>query len=491
MEVSLTDRQDIAYNTCATEVLYGGAAGGGKSYFLRVSAIRWAMSVSGVQVYIFRRTYPDLVANHLRGPSSFNVLLSDALNAGRVKFNKDDMEYTFWNGSVIKLAHCQYDDDVVKYQGAEIHVLLIDELTHFTEYIYRFLRGRVRAIGLKLSNEEKLLLPRIEAGSNPGSVGHAWVKRSFVNATCDGKVISPMEVWRTPKSEGGMLRVYIPAKVSDNPYLLAEDPTYADRLEGLGNEALVRAMRDGDWDIVAGQAFEKLRKDRHGLEPFVIPDSWMRFRAMDWGSSHPFAIGWYAVSDGNPVFFDDRKTIHLPRGAIVKYREWYGWNGTPNEGARLEASEVARGIVRLSDGERYNYTVADPSMWKADGGESHAETFARNGVLMRRADNKRIPGYIRMRQMIAGTDGFPMFYIFNTCLHTWRTLPDLVMDRDNLEDVDTDQDDHIYDCDRYALMSRPHVEDKTVLKDTKWLNTATMDELFPLEDHEGQVWQRV
>src|SRR5687768_16976238 len=224
MEIKLEPKQTLAFQTEATEVLYGGAAGGMKSFLLRVSAIRWCMEVPGIQVYLFRRTLPDLRDNHLRGPSSLHVMLQEHLKSGHVKFRGVENEFEFWNGAILHLCYCDSENDVEKYRGAEIHVLMIDELTHFTEYQYRFLRSRVRIAGLNVPEKYKSRLPRIETASNPGSIGHAWVKRTFITPKPYG------EMWRTTSEEGGMLRQYIPARLTDNPHLTRDDPNYADRL---------------------------------------------------------------------------------------------------------------------------------------------------------------------------------------------------------------------------------------------------------------------
>lgn len=462
MDIRLEPKQGIAFQTEATEVLYGGAAGGMKSFLLRASAMRWCADVAGVQVYLFRRTLPDLRDNHLRGPSSFHVMLADLVQSGHVKYRAVENEFEFWNGSILHLCYCDSEGDVEKYRGAEIHVLLIDELTHFSEYQYRFLRSRVRVAGLKVPEKYKGRLPRIETASNPGSIGHAWVKRTFISPK------PAMEVWRAGAEEGGMLRQFIPAKLAENPYLTRDDPQYADRLRGLGASELVRAMLDGDWDIIAGQAFEKLRRDLHGIEAFEIPRHWMRFRAMDWGSARPFCVDWYAVAsedvhvrNGAILSGDDVSgAVLVQRGCMVMYRQWYGWTGKANEGLRMEVGEVAQGVVSRSGDERYAWTVGDPSMWKVDGGPSHAESMLRHGVPMRRGDNSRNAGYVEMRSRIAGTERGPMLFVFKSCHDGfWRTLPDLVMDEHTYgpksEDVDTQQEDHAYDACRYACMSRP------------------------------------
>jgi hypothetical protein len=375
------------------------------------------------------------------------------------------------------VCYCDSENDVEKYRGAEIHVLLPDELTHFSEYQYRFLRSRVRLAGLKVPEKYKGKLPRIECASNPGSIGHAWVKRSFISPK------PPGEIWRTPPEEGGMLRQFIPAKLSDNPYLTKDDPDYANRLRGLGADSLVRAMLDGDWNIVAGQAFEKLTRERHCIEPFDPPGDWLCFGSFDWGSTRPFSFGLWAVSNGNPLF--DGRTYR--RGAIIRFNEWYGWNGKPNEGLRMEVAEVAEGIKKKIGERKLAYIVSDPSIWKVDGGPSIAETMMKNGVIMRKGDNSRHTGYIEVRNRISGDEDGPMLYATKNC-HSgfWRTMPDLVMDEHKhglkSEDVDTDQEDHCYDDVRMGCMSRPWM---TINKP----KNPPPDRWLKFEEPEEETWK--
>jgi len=237
--------------------------------------------------------------------------------------------------------------------------------------------------------------------------------------------------------------------VTDNPTLLGADPEYLDRLSGLGSPALVKALKEGDWDIAAGQAFEQFSRDRHVVEPFGVPAHWTRFRSLDWGSSKPFSVGWWAVADG-----EDRG---LPRGALVRYREWYGWGGRPDEGLRLTSAEVAEGIrEREPPGERIAFSVADPAVFGRSDGPSVAERMAAAGVVLKRGANGRHAGYQEVRARLAGEDGRPMLYVFSTCTDGFlRTFPELVLDPLDPEDVATRQEDHVYDEVRYACMSRP------------------------------------
>jgi len=460
LTLELHPRQTVAFESPAQEILFGGAAGGGKSFLLRAFALAVCVGVPGVQVYLFRRTSPDLFHNHMEGPSGFPALLAPWIEAGQARINFQRGVIEIGNGSAIHLAHCQYEKDVYKYQGAEIHVLLIDELTHFTRSQYTFLRSRVRLGSLDVPDAWRDRLPKIICASNPGGVGHNWVKAMFVDPA------PPGEIWRAPADDGGMLRQYIPARLEDNPSLLANDPDYERRLEGLGNPALVRAMRLGDWDIVAGGFFDDLW-DRavHVLEPFPIPASWRIDRSFDWGSAKPFSVGWWAESDG--TWTDE--TPRLPRGSLVRIAEWYGWDGkNPNVGARLSDTEVARGILERERafpwGRRVQPGPADSSIFVSDPGRpSIADNMASVGVRWIEADKSpgsRKNGWQAMRRMLkAARDRDmeqPHLYVFSTCTHFIRTVPVLPRSERDPDDIDTDAEDHIADETRYRIMTPRH-----------------------------------
>jgi hypothetical protein len=445
----------VAFETVATEVLYGGAAGGGKSHLMRIAAIVWCSAISGLQVYLFRRIRDDLVKNHMEGPKGFRAMLAGWVNAGWCTIVEDEIR--FWNGSKIYLCHCKDEKDIYKYQGAEIHVLLVDELTHFTETMYRFLRNRVRMVGLTIPPEYAGRFPRILCGANPGNIGHLWVKATFVTSA------EPATIRMVEASEGGMLRQYIPAKLDDNPSMADDDPGYERRLEGLGSESLVRAMRWGDWDVIEGAFFDCWNPRRHVIRPFEVPKDWFRFRSGDWGSAKPFSFGWWAVVTDTYK----TETVELPRGCLVRYREWYGMlPGKTNVGLKLTAEQVGKGLAeREPEGETVTHGVLDPAAFSEDGGPSIHERImigSGNKIIFRRADNARVPqrgalgGWDQMRARLVGDDeGRPMVVCFSTCVDSVRTIPALQHDKDRPEDLDTDGEDHAADDWRYACMSRP------------------------------------
>ncbi len=344
---------------------------------MRVAAVTWCAQFDGLQCYLFRRISEDLVKNHIEGPKGLRAMLAPWALKGLVSIVEDEIR--FWNGSKIYLCHCKDEKDRFKYLGAEIHLLLIDELTTFTEVIYRFLRSRVRAVGLNLPDGYRSRFPRILAGSNPGNVGHHWVKQAFIDAA------QPLELRPMSDEEGGMVRQYIPARLEHNPSMASDDPNYRARLRGLGAPALVKAMEEGDWNVVAGAFFDGFSTDLHVIKPFEIPKHWVRLRAADWGSAKPFSVGWYAVSDGE---FNE-----FPRGALIKYREWYGMKpGQANVGLKLTAEQVADGILeREAAEERIDMSVIDPAAFSEDGGPSIAERMAGRKVFFQRADNSPAP----------------------------------------------------------------------------------------------------
>lgn len=464
MDLMLQPKQAEVFNSMANELFFSGAAGSGKSHLMRVSAIAYSVNIPNLQTYLFRRTSPDLLANHMSGPSGFPVLLGEWVDQKHVQINYSKNEIRFWNGSTIHLCHCQHDKDMYGYQGAEIHLLMIDELTHFTEEVYRYLRGRVRLGGLKIPKEyykqdEKgdkfCLFPRIICGANPGGLGHAWVKRTFIDFAPHN------EIKQMGDSEGGFRRQYIPAFLKDNPALLENDPNYLSRLKGLGTDALVKAMAEGCWDIASGGYFDGVwDRNIHVIKPFDIPKSWYIDRSFDWGSSHPYSVGFWAESDGTEAVLDSGEIKIWPKGTLFRIGEIYGWNGNADEGINQTASEIAETIIEYQAGKEYGWRVkpgpADSAIFTKENGDCIADDMAALGIRWTRADKSpgsRVVGGLSIQKRMKASKVFPMenpgLFIFDICTEFIRTVPTLPRSPTNSEDVYSKAEDHIYDEVRY------------------------------------------
>lgn len=428
------------------ELFYGGAAGGGKSDFLLGDFLQDVTTYGQHwQGILFRRTYNELEDLIRRSRELFPT-------AGG-SWHEQAKTWSWPNGASLRMRYIERDNDATRYQGHAFTWIGWDELTQWpTDYGYRFLRGRLRSA-------HNVSTKRIRAAANPGGVGHHWVKAYFVDPAPGGyePVFDPVTKHR---------RMFIPAKLRDNKILLSSDPTYADRLKGLSSDAMVRAWLEGDWTVIEGAYFDCWRYDKHVVEPFPVPPEWARFRAMDWGSARPFSVGWWAIcpDDFTCGCAPDGRSV-IPRGAIVRYREWYGQSAI-NVGLKMTTEEVASGILSREGKDTLRYGVLDPACFREDGGPSIAERMNKVLIAARHrpfhaADNSRVPqrgsmgGWDQLRSRLVGVDGLPMIYCFNTCAASIRTIPALQHDPARMEDVNTESEDHAADEWRYACMSRP------------------------------------
>ena len=405
------------------ELLFGGAAGGGKSLSLRLIGVMLCLIWPKSVVPIFRRTYPELESTHIRA-------IQDEIPPEIAKYNREKHELRFPNGSILEFRYCETDADVNRYQSAEWSALLIDEATHMTEYQLRYLRSRVRSTK---KNWRRIIV----YATNPGNRSHSYFLEGFVDRS------PPGTAFIAPRSDGGIKRCFLPALLQDNPSLDAEE--YGRVLEGLGDEALVEALLKGNWHIFEGMFFSMWRPDLHVVDDFLPPSDWTtRVLGVDFGYGAPWACLWLARNE--PLYRREGLS------QWVAYRELYGPGVSDVEQAKLIA------MHRMVDWEQAPQAtfavVADPAMFakKPMQTESVAEVYAQNGVSLAPGSNERVLGWQRVRQyLIPQADGKPSLTFMKQCRNAIRTFPQMTFSSLNREDIEKNSDDHLADSLRYAL----------------------------------------
>ena len=330
-------------------------------------------------------------------------------------YGKSCLTTEYYSGAVYCVTVPPYHSVIIRDRGrismsgqsAQYADIEFDELTHFSNFQYEYLKSRIRsAAGVPVA---------VRSASNPGNIGHAWVKDRFVTITTPGKVyVDPVT---------GKDRVFIPARVYDNPILMKNDPGYVERLKSLPEHER-RALLDGDWDVFKGQYFYEWRYDLHVVKPFPIPREWPRERSIDWGMAKPLSCHWYAIS---------------PDGRAYCYREYYATG--------RQAGDAGRDIRDLSQGEKYVRTWCDPSMFakKGEGVESIAAQMQRSLGMLMPSKNERVSGWQAVRKCLSiAPDGLPFIQFFDTCVNMIRTMPQLIYDQLRVEDLDSEGEDHCF-----------------------------------------------
>ena len=408
-------------------VIFGGARGGGKSWVVRLKAVLMALHYAGIKILIMRRTYPELVNNHINP-------LRQLLN-GIAKYNGAEKTFTFPNCSTIRFQYCARDDDLLRMQGMELDIIFIDEATQMTEY-------QIKQINVCIRGTNGFP-KRLYMTCNPGGKGHQYIKRLLERRFTDDE--NPEDY------------VFIQSLVTDNKALMKAQPEYVKKLK-----ALPPKIRDawlyGRWDIYDGQFFEEFRDNPEGYQtrkwthviPAMseIPRGWKIYRSFDWGYGKPFSCGWWALD------YD---------GVAYRILELYGCREkSPNEGVKWTDDKIFDKIAEIERTHPYLagreiHGVADPSIWDASKfGVSTADTAARHRVYFDKAVNDRIPGWMQVHYRLAfDENGYPMMYVFDNCKAFVRTIPLLCFSETNPEDLDTDEEDHVADEVRYFCMMRP------------------------------------
>jgi len=450
---TLTGKQLVADKLAdeVIELVYGGAAGGGKSEWILHRSWRKSREVSGHRTLILRTKLKELKRSIIA--RSLMLYATHTPKEEMPVYRSADMEWRFPNGSVIEFGYCQTDEDVGQYLSAEYDMIAFDEATQFTQYQYELIRSRARS---PISKMKRGARPHVIAATNPGSRGHAFFKSTFVDTTNYGETGATWlerdsdQRWRELREDLDTLTedqkqelryvAFVPSTVMDNPHMTKE---YVNMLKTLP-EKEKRRMLYGDWDLPEGMFFTEFkRKDYqnnvevpyHVIPPFPIPDSWQKIEATDWGYAAPFCTLWLAWD---------------PDGRCYVYREVYKTRLTPAQ----QANEVCS---RRKVGEKISKSYADPACWAKRDTLTIADQWASAGWRNIRAKNDRIAGWLRVREYMQpmGHDGLPGVQIFSTCENLVRTIPGMMHDDTNPEDLNTTLEDHAVDAFRYGLMTRP------------------------------------
>jgi hypothetical protein len=418
MDIEITKKQQRFINATATEVLFGGSAGGGKSYGQIVDALLFALKYPGSKQLLLRRTFSELDKSIIR--TSLMLYPKEIYS-----YNSSSHTGRFINGSYIDFGYCANENDVNQYQSAEYDVIRFDELTHFTEFQYIYLISRIRG-----SNGYP---KQIKCSTNPGSVGHQWVKARFIDPA-------------PPNTEfigaGGLSKIFIPSLLDDNTFLMRSDPTYKARLEALP-ERDKKALLYGDWNIFDGQYFPEFNRDIHVSRPFEIPKEWRRYRAFDYGLDR-LACYWIAI--------DSTRTVYV-------YKELCE--------SDLPISTACERIIEMNGEDEIYTTLAPPDMWSRsqETGRSKANIFIEHGVSITKSSNDREAGWLAIKELLkTDSNGVSKLVIFDNCTELIKCLPALQVDPKKPTDCSTEPHDitHAPDALRYfaVFYTRPSEPEK-------------------------------
>ena len=414
------------------DVLYGGAAGGGKSFALLADPLRYCHNPNH-RGLLLRRTLDELTELIDKSRQLYTKAFPGA------RFRESKSTWHFPSGATIWFTYLDRDKDVTRFQGQAFNWIGIDEITQYpTPYVWDYLRSRLRSTDPEL---QKSLNMRCTA--NPGGVGGWWVKKMYIDSGKENEAFAAYDIdtmkpflWPNGHEKAGQplfFRKFVPARLTDNPHLMA-DGQYEAMLRSLP-EVERKRLLEGDWDVAEGAAFPEFSRAKHVVEPFELPTNWPRIRAADYGYAAPSCVLWGAIDWDNNIWI---------------YRELYE--------KHLTAEDLAAKILEAEELDPLpHYTVLDSSCWNKTGfGPSIAETMMRCGVRWTPSDRNRIQGKMEVHRRLAD-DPYsqePRLRIFSTCQHSIKQLAGIPLSKTNSEDVDTKAEDHAYDALRYMMMTR-------------------------------------
>lgn len=476
LTIAFYPKQLAAFNSSATELLFGGASEGGKSFFGRCALAIFAAVVPNLQCFIYRKFYQDVISNHMFGEGSFPDLLSPWVKSGHVKITENQVNYPY-NNSRITLGQLRTEEDCEKAQGVPKQAVLFDEATQMLERHIRTVRGWVRmSAEMKallpkvlaplfpgLSPEElRELLPRIFYTANPIGPSVPFFRKTFVDSRPEYAI----------EKVGAFTQQYIQSLITDNP---SADPlAQRERLGSLNDEAIAEALITGRWDIMVGEYFPEWDEERHVVKDVTPPKHWFRFRALDLGYAEPFCVLWVAVSDGETFRDSEGYERWFPRGAYIVYNEWYGCDEKdPAKGIRMRNEDIAAGIVARSEPELRNIvTLTDSLPFQDRGGEFVPEVFRKNGCPLTLGDTSRVVGWNQLRSRLIGIkldprdadkDRVPMIYYTECCKASRDYIPALSRHPSESKKEDAAEHGeatHAADCSRLVAMSHTIIKDK-------------------------------
>ena len=431
--------QFLAVTCPVDEIFFGGSRGGGKTDTAIGRQLDGALTHGHAWNGLFlRKNFKHFAELRRR----IDELIRAGLPAIRVGGDTQTNVIKFSNGAKITLTAIEREEQLDFFQGQQFTEISIEEAPQFS-----FVLAMIDKLKACLRSPHGISCQLFLTG-NPGGPGHTAIKSRYIDPAPALTVIT---------DDAGETRVFIPSSVTDNKILCANDPQYVRRLQAISDPLLRKAWLEGDWDVVMGGFFDDVwSREKHVIPFFHPPEHWPRIMGFDWGSARPFSVGWYTISGGDYVQSLGRA---LPRGAIIRYDEWYGCEkDKPNTGIRMPSVDVATEILRREKlrGEDSSSIdrIADPAIFISQDGPPIAEKMATAGVIFRRGDNKRIPGWEECRTRLSGNEDGPQFYVTENCIYFIRTVPTLERDERNWEDVETESIDHVADEWRYVLMSR-------------------------------------